>query len=329
MLRKWARRFKPAPVKVWDDSDREETEAFHHQSNKVQAGLEEAKQGKAKMSGQPQEKEEKTLPLSGIAEKQLVDTLVAAFAQSTGKQRDHNEDSLFLATCTLTNQQQKYPFGVYVVADGMGGHSNGEIASGMAARGFGKNLLSILFPWLVDHSFSIEKEAIENIILEAIKETHQLIAQNAPGGGTTLTAALVLLDQVMIVHVGDSRAYYISREGNIQVLTRDHSFVRKLVEMGQITPEEAALHPQRNVLYRALGQSDTYEVDYSFIPLPEEGHLLICSDGLWGVVPEPELVRITNSFAHPEQIAQKLVDAANAAGGPDNITAILVRIQAT
>jgi len=138
---------------------------------------------------------------------------------------------------------------------------------------------------------------------------------------------LVFGIQMMIIHVGDSRAYHISKDGSIHVLTRDHSFVRKLVELGQITPEEAALHPQRNVLYRALGQSDTYDVDLSTLPLPEQGHLLICSDGLWGVISEAALVQITNSADRPSQAAQRLVDAANAAGGPDNISAILVQLQ--
>ncbi len=286
-----------------------------------------ANRKKPTMDNQPVSKSDKTVPIPVKTEKYLVDTLVAAFAQSTGKQRDHNEDSLFIATSTFTNQQQEYPFGIFIVADGMGGHSNGEVASGIAAKAIGKNIFSNFFPLFVDQLFSVSEETVQNIVQSAVKEAHLLINQNAPGGGTTLTAILVFGNQMTIIHVGDSRAYHISKDGSIQVLTRDHSFVRKLVELGQITPEEAALHPQRNVLYRALGQSDTYDVDLSTLPLPEQGHLLICSDGLWGVISEAALVQITNSADRPSQAAQRLVDAANAAGGPDNISAILVQLQ--
>jgi serine/threonine protein phosphatase PrpC len=281
---------------------------------------------KTTMDNQPASKSEKTVPLPGKPEKYLVDTLVTAFAQSTGRQRDHNEDSLFVSTSTFTNQQQEYPFGIFIVADGMGGHSNGEVASGIAAKAIGKNIFSNFFPLLVDQSFLVSEETVQNIVQSAVKEAHILINQNAPGGGTTLTAILVYGNQMTIIHVGDSRAYHISTDGSLQVLTKDHSFVRKLVELGQITPEEAALHPQRNVLYRALGQSDTYDVDLSTLPLPEQGHLLICSDGLWGVISEAALVQITNSADRPSQAAKQLVDAANAAGGPDNISAILVQL---
>jgi PPM family protein phosphatase len=286
-----------------------------------------ANRKKTVMNDQPVSKSDKTQPIPVKTEKYLVDSMVTAFAQSSGKQRDHNEDSLFMAASTFTNQQQKYPFGIFIVADGMGGHSNGEVASGIAAKAIGRHIMTNVFPLFIDQFSSINEETLQDIVQSAVKEAHLLINQNAPGGGTTLTAVLVFGVQMMIIHVGDSRAYHISEDGSIQVLTRDHSFVRKLVELGQITQEEAALHPQRNVLYRALGQSDTYDVDLSTLPLPDHGHLLICSDGLWGVISETALVQITNSSDQPSLAAQRLVDAANAAGGPDNISAILVRLQ--
>jgi protein phosphatase len=98
------------------------------------------------------------------------------------------------------------------------------------------------------------------------------------------------------------------------------------VELGQLSTEEAAVHPQRNVLYRALGQGEPFDPDIKTLSLPESGSLLICSDGLWGVVPEEDLSALVKSDSPPEQICQALIDRANAAGGPDNITAILVRL---
>jgi protein phosphatase len=129
-----------------------------------------------------------------------------------------------------------------------------------------------------------------------------------------------------VTHVGDSRAYTIKPGGQMAALTRDHSLVKRLIELGRISTDEAAVHPQRNVLYRALGQGEQYDPDINTMQLPETGYLLLCSDGLWGVVPDEELYRLVYDSASPEEACQKMVVAANDAGGPDNITAILVRL---
>ena len=327
-FRKWTNRSKSVPQKKQEKTDIDAPGiSVNNESSGVDVNIENASDKKQVSANNTPTISEKTLPLPFFNEKYLTDQMDAAFAQSTGRQRDHNEDSLFMSTCTLTNQQKKIPFGVYIVADGMGGHSNGEIASGIATKSIGSHLLINLYPQLVDDSTRISEESVREIVQNSVKEAHQLIAENAPGGGTTLTAVIIIDDQMTIAHVGDSRAYHITEGGEIQALTRDHSFVRKLVELGQITPEEAALHPQRNVLYRALGQSDSYDVDLFNLPLPKSGHLLICSDGLWGLIPESDLVQITNTSENPGKAAHRLVAAANGAGGPDNITAILVRLQ--
>jgi serine/threonine protein phosphatase PrpC len=144
-----------------------------------------------------------------------------------------------------------------------------------------------------------------------------------PGGGTTLTAVLLLGSLMTIGHVGDSRAYLFSN-GHGEVLTRDHSLVKRLEELGQLTEAEAAVHPQRNVLYKAIGQGANLEVDVLTHPVPKDGFLMLCSDGLWGVVAEEDIERIVWNSPHPQIACDELVRAANAAGGPDNITAILV-----
>lgn len=252
--------------------------------------------------------------------------LIVGCAQSVGRQRDHNEDALFTMTTTLASDQSSMPFGLYIVADGMGGHKHGEIASNLAMRAMAGQITRKLYTPLLSLKPNSPNESIQEIMRDGIEEAHQAINEQAPGSGTTLTAVLVLGDQLTIAHIGDSRAYTISANGEIQTLTRDHSLVKRLVELGEITVDEAAVHPQRNVLYRALGQGEIFDADISTSPLPRSGHLLLCSDGLWGVVPEDKLARMIIESSSPQQACQDMVAAANEAGGPDNITAILVRM---
>jgi serine/threonine protein phosphatase PrpC len=252
--------------------------------------------------------------------------LVAGCAQSVGKQRDHNEDALFSLTTMLSSDTAQIPFGLYMVADGMGGHQHGDIASSTAVRAMAGYILRKLYLPMLDLSQGPPSEPLQEIMQNGLFEAHKVIPKYAPGGGTTMTAVLIMGSQITIAHVGDSRAYAVYADGHMQVLTRDHSLVKRLEELGQLTAEEAAQHPQRNVLYRALGQVEPFEPDITTFPLHHPGYLFICSDGLWGVVAEREIYRLIATNPIPEQACIKLVDAANAAGGPDNITAILVRM---
>lgn len=252
--------------------------------------------------------------------------LLVGCAQSIGKQREHNEDSLFMLTSTMGSVHAMAPFGLYIVADGMGGHRFGEVASEIAVRTMANYIVRRLYhPMLVNWP-NAPDDSIQEAMHEGIMEAHRAILKEVPGGGTTLTAALIFGDQLTIAHVGDTRAYVISAGGDIIPLTQDHSLVKRLVELGQLTDDEAAIHPQRNVLYRALGQGEAFEPDVSTFPLPETGFILLCSDGLWGVVPEQQLVQLSISNSSLSDGCQGMVEAANAAGGPDNITAILVRL---
>jgi protein phosphatase len=165
----------------------------------------------------------------------------------------------------------------------------------------------------------------EAIIAESCSPVRNRIATSLQVRQAHPTALLILGEQIMS-HVGDSRAYFIDPNGEMEALTRDHSLVRRLEELGQITHEEAAVHPQRNVLYRALGQGEPFDPDVKTMRAPGGGLLLICSDGLWGVISEDEIKKIVIGTLPLDQACQALVDAANAAGGPDNITAILVRL---
>ena len=258
----------------------------------------------------------------GLEPKQLI----SACAQSVGKQRDHNEDALFCLTSTLANNASNIPFGLYVVADGMGGHQHGEVASEIATRAMAECVIRKLYSPLFSITPKPPVDSLQEIIISGVNSAHDAIIESVTGGGTTLTTVLVLGKQMIIAHVGDSRVYVVDIHGMMRPLTRDHSLVKRLEELGQITPEEAAIHPQRNVLYKALGQGEPFEPEIITTPIPQPGHLLICSDGLWGVVPTEEMGKIITSAETPYQACQELIDAANDAGGPDNITAILVRL---
>ncbi len=252
--------------------------------------------------------------------------LVAGYSQSVGKQRDNNEDALFALTTMLSGDHTQIPFGLYIVADGMGGHQHGDIASCTAVRSMAGYILRKLYIPLLDLPQGPPSDPLQEIMQNGLFEAHKAIPKFAPGGGTTMTAVLIMGDQMTIAHVGDSRAYAVYTDGHMQVLTRDHSLVKRLEELGQLTSEEAAQHPQRNVLYRALGQVEPFEPDITTFPLHHSGYLFLCSDGLWGVLTERDISRLIATNPSPQQACLKLVDAANAAGGPDNITAILVRM---
>jgi len=250
--------------------------------------------------------------------------LSVGVAQSVGRQRDHNEDTIFTFTALLADGVRDIPVGIYIVADGMGGHQNGEIASSVAARSMADYVLNKLYGPLLGVREEGMSDSIQEVMEGGVREAHRLVQRNAPGGGTTLTAALVIGEQVTTAHVGDSRAYFIFPDGRMKVVTQDHSYVQRLLELGQITEKEAMNHPQRNVLYRALGQAEPFRADVNTFDLPHPGYLMICSDGLWGVVPEIEIFRIINSSKNLPHACHQLVEAANAAGGPDNISVVLV-----
>jgi protein phosphatase len=252
--------------------------------------------------------------------------LIASCGQSVGKQRELNEDSLFALTATMAGNSGNLPFGLYIVADGMGGHQFGEVASNAAIRSVAGYIISKFHPYLFHLKPETMDESFQEIMQAAVREAQRSIQKEAPGSGTTLTAALVMGQQITVAHVGDSRAYFIYPDSRVEPITRDHSLVKRLEELGHITPEEAANYPHRNVLYRALGQGEILEPDIFTLGFPQPGYLLICSDGLWGVISEQDLVRAISEAPNLQRACQNLVNAANAAGGPDNISVILAQL---
>jgi serine/threonine protein phosphatase PrpC len=252
--------------------------------------------------------------------------LMASCAQSTGIQRNHNEDALFSLTTIITGNRETTPFGVYIVADGMGGHQDGELASHTAIRTMASHIVKEVFSNLISPHPHAPDESLQEIMKRGIQKAHNRVHEEVAGGGTTLTAVTILGKQMTIAHVGDSRVYEIGKNGRIRSLTRDHSLVKRLVELGKLTPDEAAIDPRRSVLYHALGQDTPLEPEILSSPIPQSGYILVCSDGLWGVVSETQIKAIIQYNESLSTACQILINAANEAGGPDNISAILIKL---
>jgi len=232
-----------------------------------------------------------------------------AVRTDTGRQRNANEDSLFVEAP------------LFVVADGMGGAQAGEVASRAAAESFAHDLPSSSTP--------PERRLAETI--EGANRTIHELARKDPsltGMGTTTTAALVDLDaeEVAIGHVGDSRAYRL-RGGKFEQLTRDHSLVEEMRRKGQLTDAQAEDHPQRSIITRALGPEPEVDVDVQTVPAQAGDVFLICSDGLTTMLDDAKIAHILGRATSLQSAVRALVDEANRAGGRDNITVVLFRLE--
>lgn len=252
--------------------------------------------------------------------------LITASALDIGRRRENNEDALLSITSTLAVDSGNMAFGLYAVADGMGGHQSGELASESALRAFGDYVLKNFYLPRNGPKAQDTADSLFETMEAGFRAAHKEVKRAAPGGGCTLTAALILGNRLIIAHLGDSRAYALEVDKEISALTRDHTLVQLLEEQGQITSEEAAIHPQKSILYRALGQGEVVEPEIFTRDFPQPSYLLLCTDGLWGVVDEKRIQDIVGSTTDPHLACHYLVEAANAAGGPDNIAVILVRL---
>ncbi len=261
--------------------------------------------------------------LDQIPGAKIRESLEAGSAQSVGLERENNEDSVFVMYGTSYGEEPLPEFGLFCVADGAGGLGHGELASSIALKAVVSSLMenAVLKALQLDETDTVP--SIEDIARQAMEHANEEVIELANGGVTTLTVAMILNGQMVIGHVGDSRAYLVEN-GKPRVLTRDHSYSWRLVEIGQITPEEAMEHPKRNQLWNAVGQGNNLVIEVDTYPQPHGGYLLLCSDGLWGEVPENELSSVVTLYEEPNEACEELVRAANAAGGPDNITALLV-----
>ncbi|MCL4876112.1 MAG: Stp1/IreP family PP2C-type Ser/Thr phosphatase [Anaerolineae bacterium] len=243
-----------------------------------------------------------------------------------GQVRQNNQDAVLSFLATFDSAERQPEFGLFVVADGMGGHHDGEKASSLAARVVARHTSSeIYLPMLKNEESDADRPTIAEVLRQAIQKANEEVSVTVPEGGTTVTAVAIIGDLAYIAHVGDSRAYIITQD-SIEQVTRDHSLVQRLIELDQLTPAEAADHPQRNVLYRAIGQNEHVDVDAITRRLTANSRLLLCSDGLWNLIPEEEIRNTVIGSPSPQQACETLVKLANARGGPDNISVILIKI---
>jgi protein phosphatase len=226
----------------------------------------------------------------------------------TGRQRRANEDSYFVRSP------------IFVVADGMGGAQAGEVASKIAVEGFEEQLAS-------DDSGSVEQLLAERA-RDANKRIYQLARSDAArtGMGTTLTVAYLSDEGLSIAHVGDSRAY-VWRDGRLSLLTEDHSLVAELVKSGKLTPEEAVDHPQRSIITRALGPDAHVDVDTLTYRARAGDVFLLCSDGLTSMISDDVVEEVLRANDDLPAAGNALIAAANEAGGRDNITVVLFRVE--
>ncbi|MEQ8673403.1 MAG: protein phosphatase 2C domain-containing protein [Aggregatilineales bacterium] len=254
-----------------------------------------------------------------------IDVLTYGVSSDVGRVRSNNQDAAQAFFVTGISADDHPDFGMFIVADGMGGHHDGEKASAITVRTVTAQIMKSIYLPMFGGDEKTERVPITEALIAAIQSANKEVMTNVPDGGTTATVVSIIGDLAHFAHVGDSRAYLISREGIDQV-TRDHSLVQRLIELGQLTQEEAEEHPQKNVLYRALGQNETLEVDAMTRRLPANSRLLLCSDGLWGLIPERDIYETVMNTSDPQQACEKLVAQANAKGGLDNITAVLIKV---
>jgi serine/threonine protein phosphatase PrpC len=252
--------------------------------------------------------------------------IVAAAMRHIGQVRETNQDAIYTLISSIPRETGDATLGLFVVADGMGGHEGGEIASRMAITAVARRIIAELLVPAIEGNINVSLQAL---MVEAVQEANRVIWEHArltgSDMGTTCTAALLLGRSLYLGHVGDTRAYLIDA-GGMHQLTTDHSAVGRLIEMGQLDPDEARDHPLRSQLYRTVGQHPEVAVDLVFQPIGDATHFLLASDGLWGCVEEATMMRIVQSIDSPQRAVRALVDTANRAGGPDNISAILVRL---
>jgi len=258
-------------------------------------------------------------------------SLAVGYLTDPGIKRKHkpNEDSLFAMQGTGTYNSLPQEFGLFVVADGMGGHANGQDASRMAIQ----NIIDYILP-RISAEKHMEDEAFRNLLRDGVQcanqAVHQRNLEERADMGTTMTATLIVGATAYVANVGDSRTYLYREPDGLSKITNDHSVVASLVEAGIIKPDDIYTHPKRNQIYRSLGEKPVVDVDSFKVSLKAGDKLLLCSDGLWDMVRDPEIQRLMSVPASsPSKMGQELIQAALDGGGEDNVSVIVLSLSET
>ncbi len=252
-------------------------------------------------------------------------SLTYGIASDVGIVRHNNEDACFGMQWHSITVDDRPDFGLFIVADGMGGHLDGERASGVAVQTLAAAMLdSIYVPMLKDFDAGSSPTIMEALV-KAAEAANRAVIKRVPGGGTTLSAVAIVGNLAYLVHVGDSRAY-LMHENKIELLTTDHTLVQRLIAMKELTVEEAEHYPQKNVLYRAIGQNEQLKLERLIRPLPPGSQVLLCTDGLWDLVAEDSILEVAMGANSPQAVCDRLVRIANDRGGIDNISVIVFQV---
>ncbi|HMO58809.1 MAG TPA: protein phosphatase 2C domain-containing protein, partial [Roseiflexaceae bacterium] len=227
-----------------------------------------------------------------------------------GMVRELNEDSLLALELTMLRMSQPRTWGLFMVADGMGGHSAGEVASDLALRGAYEVVQRAYLSPTVDTDVQDDEEQLREIVRQAIRQANEYVLREARARGndmgTTLTMALVVGDRAVIGNVGDSRTY-LMRNGTLKRVSKDHSLVQRLVDLGQIEPDDMYTHPQRNAVLRSLGDKSDVEIDIFTERLQAGDALLLMSDGQWEMTRDPQMIEILNANPDPQAACHALI----------------------
>ena len=245
-----------------------------------------------------------------------------------GSERLQNEDAIFCFQSVLATGNETIPFGVFIVADGLGGHEDGQVASSITVRTVAAQLIKSVYVSLLEgHAQDSGSMPINESFIEAIAAANRAIRQSTNGGGSTVIAVITLARTVYVAHVGDSRAYIIDGPSIAQA-THDHSLVARLIELKQLSESQAMTHPQRHILYKALGQVSAPEPDVHAHTLNPGSHLVLCTDGLWTVVPKEDLAAAITRAGDSQLACNELLKLAIARGSDDNISIVLLSSRA-
>ena len=239
-----------------------------------------------------------------------------------------NEDTVYVMQGKIPSDSPSTPstpFLLLLVADGMGGQGNGQLASRLAVQSMFEYMTSSLYP------YRRSRESLISLLSASVQYANQIVyernQQQQTVMGMTMTAALLIGSTAYVAHVGDSRFYLSRQPAGLTQITRDHSVVAALVARGDIAPEDIYTHPRRNEIYRSLGNKASVEVDVSTVQLVAGDVLLLCSDGLWEMAPDHQIASIlAKPMPAPTDTAQSLIQAALAGGGKDNVSAIVARV---
>ena len=232
------------------------------------------------------------------------------YMTDTGKVRDHNEDNVII----LNNEHGEY---ILAVADGMGGHKAGDYASRYTIE----RVVASVSRNTGEEPIAIMKEAINKANELLVAESRE--DESKSGMGTTLVIGTIIGNKLFVANIGDSRLYVVGQ--NMRQITRDHSLVDEMVRLGEINADEARVHPDKNIITRAVGTSDHVEADFFEVEITADDTILLCTDGLTNMVRDDEILDIIKKYDNAQAATMQLVKEANANGGRDNITVMIIK----